>query len=337
MAVRRNKATALSSPATDRAGSTAGAVPARLMGASIVMVLLVSCAPSDAPVAHNDLAVSDAPAISARATAAIVAVTHPPAVIERAMLVSTAECMRESGFEFPPLGVFRRRGALSGSLAGIAPVLNVNAAEAHGYGRRISRSSWRTDPDVATRRYLSEFPPDKRRMYQRAKDDPEKGSVSVLLPGGIEVSAPAGGCIARARRDVFGSVGDFLRHFYVPQEIKTHTAAALKKEATRATLERYQVCMAALGYEVESPQQTLEMAMERFGHRRIDDSPTALEREMSVADARCQGESRFTVVLDREILTLATEWLAANERELVELVALQEEAARRSNKIIDGS
>lgn len=60
---------------------------------------------------------------------------------------------------------------------------------------------------------------------------------------------------------------------------------------------------------------------------------TTTRYEMSIPDARCQRESRFFEVSDQELLALADEWLAANERELIQLVALQEEAVSRSESI----
>jgi hypothetical protein len=268
---------------------------------------------------------------------AIVALTHPPPVLERAVLVTTASCMAGSGFDYPPLEVFERSTPLPGSLGGFLPALTVASASAGGYGDRIGVDNRATNGDLATEAYLSELPSRDRRRYTAVKEAPSSRQVSVTLPTGTEITATGKGCVARGRRAVYGSVRGFLRLFYFPQQIRRAATSSLRAPRVREALDAYVECMAAAGHGVATPNDTEAVAQRRFAGTRSHGRPSADEVALAVADATCQEESRFFSILDAQILTEAAEWLVEEERALLALQELQEDSIRRAEEIVRNS
>lgn len=265
---------------------------------------------------------------------AIVALTHPPSILERAELTTTAECMAGSGFDYPPLEVFERTTPLAGSLGGFLPPLPLSSARVAGYGGRIGVDSRATNGDLATEAYLSELPSGQHRRYATVKDAPASRQVSVRLPTGTEVAASSRGCVAQGRRSVYGSVRGFLRHFYFPQQIRRAASSALRDPRVREALAGYARCMTAAGHEAATPNDAEATAQRRFAGTRVHGRPAPDEIALAVADATCQEDSRFFEILDEQILTEAAEWLIAEDRSLVALEELQEDSVDRAEEIV---
>lgn len=270
--------------------------------------------------------------------AALVSLARPPISLEWAELKATALCMARKGFDYPPYEVFEPAGVVTGSLGGFLSPFSVESARRSGYEGRIrTRSTREGDPDSATKAYLATLPRRKRKLYLRIRAAPGSPPVVIKLPNGAEVTAPSGGCVGEGREAVYGSVRDFLKLFYYPQQVRQFGQEALGDSATHQALAEYVKCMDDAGYQVASPTDALDAAQEKFGATHIEGRPSEAELDMAVADATCQMESRFFQVLDQVLLRIAAGWVSDHEGDLLALADLQRAASKRAKRILEDS
>jgi hypothetical protein len=134
---------------------------------------------------------------------------------------------------------------------------------------------------------------------------------------------------------VYGSVRNYLRLFYYPQQLAGFGDEAQRSPAVRDALSRYAACMREAGYEIASPSQAADLAELRFGGTRPAGSePSEEERAMAVADARCQEASRLYPALDAALVRAASAWLNDHEGEILALADVQRAALARAREIL---
>lgn len=308
-------------------GTLLGSAVRRGSGVLLVAVLLGSaCEPRAEPVR---------PATRA----AIVAVAQTPTALELAAEKVTARCMAEAGFEYPPYRVLvsQPMAETSSTLGGFQPRLTLRWAEAHGYEGYISmRGEASRDLDAAEEAYLATLSSGDRERYARTLNDPGAGLITLRLPDGAEVGAAAEGCVAEGLRAVYGSVRNYLRLFYFPQQIGAFGQAALDAPEVGDALSQYGACMREAGFDVASPSDAVDLAEQLFGGSRPPASaPGDEERAMAVTDARCRLTSGFHDALEAALVREASAWLSEHEGEVLALADLQRAALSRARRILE--
>lgn len=248
----------------------------------------------------------------------------------------TAKCMSRSGFEYPPYAVSQPAIGTTGTIGGFGIPLTVQQAQRHGYEGRISRQ---TDTEIdAEASYVATLSQSRQALYRDTLDDSRSPRVLLRLPPRLEFSAFSRGCIAEGRIAVFGSVLNFLRLFYYPQQVTQFGDDALRDSGTIAAMSRYSDCMRAAGVDVKSPSKAIRLAERMFGSAAAGASPSDAERVMAVTDATCQSTSRVYETLEESVLRAASTWLNDHEDEILALAEIQKNVARpRAERTLQGS
>lgn len=215
----------------------------------------------------------------------------------------TARCMAAQGFtyEVDPLLV-TDRGAGLPSLGGFGTPLTLEEASDGYPATRLRRPA----PTRSQRRLTL--------LYDRALDAEHARQVHIRVQG-VAVGASTRGCAAAARRQLYGSVHNYLMVEYAAQGVRQFGAGALEDPQVRRAIAEYETCMRSAGYAVGNPGVARQLAARRFGRRDLDKVPSS-EVKMATTDARCQNRSEVYALLDEAVANAASGWLRTNESDL---------------------
>lgn len=166
--------------------------------------------------------------------------------------------------------------------------------------------------------------PRRTPRYERALDARHARQVRIEIPG-IAVGASTRGCVATARRQLYGSVRNYLMVEYAAQGIRQFGSSALEDSQVQRAITKYETCMRAAGYAAGNPGQARQLAVRRFGRTRLNEASPA-EVEMATSDARCQRRSEVYALLDDAVADAASEWLRATESDLEKTIEIRSRA-----------
>jgi hypothetical protein len=265
------------------------------------------------------------------------ALMRPPVQLAIAEARVTSRCMQGRGFRYPAAEALDRvPSATPSRLGGLGRPLHLEEATRVGYGFRISPRPG-TDPvERASGRYLSSLSHAEQAAYQHALAPDGSRGVRVELSGGLVVGAASQGCVAEARKAVYGSVQTFLRLAHVASEVPRVADAAMRHRRVRAAVRAYSGCMAGKGIPVGTPMLAVKLAEERFGGTRPEIGPVSdAERDMAVADAICQQRTGVNEAIDDAVIDAASWWLRDEAPRLLELAALQGNAVESAREILE--
>jgi hypothetical protein len=241
--------------------------------------------------------------------------------------------MAEAGFRYPPMENYMPVSETTSSLVGIPGPLDVSAAQLRGYGPEIGSSPGATDPETALQEYLAGLTANQQATFTSAEHGDGR-EVTITTPDGVVASAAADGCIADARKAVYGSVEDFLRLQYQPQAVYSLVSGVENTPEVQAAAQEYSQLMAQSGYDLANPAEARVLARQNFGSRGMNDPASDEERAMAVADAKAQKASQVYEVLAEAAVAKAADWLVRNEALLVELAEIQAASLERAGAII---
>lgn len=234
----------------------------------------------------------------------------------------TGRCMRKNGFAYEvdaPPGTSEDMETLP-SLGGFGTPLTVETAR-DGYPEVNAADPVTKDAE----------PGGTRRGFDRTLDDEHARQVHIEIPG-LAVGASTRGCVAEARRRLYGSVRNYLMVEYLAQGVRQFGSRALDDPAVRRSLETYETCMRGRGYAAANPGQARRIATRRS-------EGAAAEVQMAISDARCQEEAGVYAALDAAVWRAAAPWLETTKaaftstaevrsRAMGEAADLQREASR---------
>lgn len=292
-------------------------IPGRYQQCMVVVVLatLMSCAapPDD------------------RATAEIITAFHElmyrPVQLDHAEDHLVGECMTELGLHYPTNHPeIRASEPATGLLRTPAP-LSLDDARASGYPATLMRDPER--PPVAPVDAVAQsLPPDARKRYYQALlgDDPH--DVRVTLPDGFEVGTSSMGCVGVARRQIYGSVQNYLTIVYLPELAQHHVSVVVDDLVMRDVLQTYAGCMTGHGYQVGTPQDAVELALSYYPAGRRNVAKNA-EIALATVDAQCQQGARLQEKYKLTEDRVATLWIVRNQSVIASAhEALKETLAR---------
>lgn len=215
----------------------------------------------------------------------------------------TARCMAKQGFtyEVKPASAGVPDAALP-SLGGFGTPLTLEQASG-GYPATHSRrpAPTRSEPGRAV-------------GYDGALDVENARQVQIRI-GGLTVGASTRGCAAAARRQLYGSVRNYLMVEYAAQGIRQFGGAALENAQVQLAVAKYEACMRSAGYAAGNPGVARQLAERRFRRNGLDKTSPS-EVRMAMSDARCQNRSDVYSLLDEAVADAASSWLRANESDL---------------------
>lgn len=211
------------------------------------------------------------------------------------------------------------------TLAGIVSPLSAAEAAERGYrGVVAPHGSTQQDAGLSDRVQAALSPPGAAYTY-------------VEVPDVIRVGAPATGCLAEARTQLFGSVESWLLvDQFVAAGIRRFAVTAMRSPAVVEAAGRYERCMAERGYATKNPADTARQARLRWVEPDPAGAPTAEELAMAGADADCQRLSGVHAVLDDAVLELAGTWIRDNESTILELADTCATAIERARQVLAG-
>ncbi len=155
------------------------------------------------------------------------------------------------------------------------------------------------------------------------------GSREIVGPLGSRTSAD--GCLSRARRQVYGSVGTYLDVTWFINEVRYHQQGWTDNARAKAAAHEYLSCMSVRGYQLSSFGEVYEFAGRQFG---TQPAVTRPEREMAVAVAECQRTSRVWPTWDSLALELVGPWLENERTRMANLIVKADAAAVRARAIL---
>jgi len=223
------------------------------------------------------------------------------ALAENATQAATQRCMHARGLVFFP---FLQRTAAAATMATLVPgvpqaAISLAARQAHGYGFYAKGVRHATHPGSGGRpgredRYLASLPAGEKHRYLLAVFGLGNPKRSVTIPGigGHAEQVGTGGCLAAARRQVYGSLANFVLVVIGWGQLQGHLKPVQADPAFSAVIARWSACMADHGYQYRSPDNLWN----RLGPR-VYSSPTpanrALEIRTAVQDYRCSQAVRL--------------------------------------------
>ena len=230
----------------------------------------------------------------------------------------TARCMAAKGFAYqvdPPAA--SDDTARSPSLGGFGTPLTLEEAS-NGYPATQSERPAATGVES----------PGRTRRYQRALDREHARQVQIEIPG-FALGASSRGCVATARRQLYGSVRNYLMVEYAAQGIRRFASGVLEEPQVQRAVAEYETCMRAAGYAVDNPGQAPQLAERRFGQHRLGEA-SAREVEMATTDALCQSRSEVYSLLDEAVADAASDWLRVTESDLEKTFEIRSKAMDRA-------
>jgi hypothetical protein len=259
-------------------------------------------------------------------TRSLIELLNRPPVLTQAEELVTGKCMRRKGFRYPlrldPLGPDRPR-----TLAG--EPLTVAVAGREGYEFSGGGPSPRQT-------FLQRLPPELEAKARDALVPSGSPRVGVRLLGSWEVDAAQRGCVAKGRREVYGSVRNFLILWYGPQVIGSmidrYLVDAIDAPKVAEATSSYSRCMREGGFDVATPRAAWRLARQDFDHG--GDRVTSGEKRMATLDARCQKSSRIYGTLSRELADAASEVLEGHAARIARMRVMMRSSIRRAAMIL---
>jgi hypothetical protein len=214
--------------------------------------------------------------------------------------------------------------------------IGLTARQADGYGfyteavQRAAHPGAENQPDVEDK-YVASLTADVRQRYLLALRGPLSQTVSVTIPGAGTAQIEAGGCVAGARRQVYGSLANFILATTGWSQMTGQLYSAVQADpGFSAVIAKWSVCMAAHGYKYPSPEDLWN----RLGIR-IDRRPAPAYRALEVRTAVQDYECSLTVKLIPTIKALQvnharymSKGLAGNVARITQIFARALKAAR---------
>ncbi|WP_331768002.1 hypothetical protein [Embleya sp. NBC_00896] len=232
-----------------------------------------------------------------------------PAVLDEAENRLTARCMNQAGMTYPQVPAPHDDRPMVGLLRAAAP-LRAETVREHGYPDRwMTRDRIPEKGPVET--HADSLPPDVRERFHHLLGGEGGNDVRVALPGNFEVAASSSGCVGGARRQLYGSVENYLTVYYLPELVQRRASAADEDPDVRLAYAAFARCMAGEGYRTATPAAAVALATTYYpgGRQRAG----ADEKKLALADAGCQTEARLRERLAAAVDRLARRWLADNE------------------------
>ena len=220
---------------------------------------------------------------------------------ENATQAATQRCMHARGLVFYP---FFQPTAEAATMATLVPgvpqaAISLAARQANGYGFYAKGVRHATHPGSGGRpdredKYLASLPAGEKHRYLKALFEPGSAKLSVTIPGinGHAEQVATHGCVAAARRQVYGSLANFVLVVIGWRQLQGHLKPVQADPAFSAVIARWSACMAGHGYQYPSPDNLWN----RLGPR-VYTSPTpahrALEIRTALQDYRCSQAVRL--------------------------------------------
>jgi hypothetical protein len=191
---------------------------------------------------------------------------------------------------------------------------DVASARARGYGlgqRRPPSSPATAAPDNdPNARLLARMSPARQQAYTEALYGDPAQRITEPLGGGATLFLSVTGCVADARRQLYGDVRAFLHAEFLVVNIRRAADRVVRADpGYQQALGRWRACMRRSGHAYDEPAAARAAMADRRDR--------AMERAVAVADATCARQARLVATAKRgyqDALTAQTRKLDAEIR-----------------------
>jgi hypothetical protein len=197
------------------------------------------------------------------------------------------KCMKAKGISYPS------------DVDGPAPaggneqVLRLDERRRDGYGLFKSYSGKGQEPPEAEQR-VRQLPPDQRAAYHKALMGSEDTRQAIQLPGGGEVGFPTTGCVAEARRQIFGDLLVSARVAHVPSALDSRISQQVDTDPAYVKAENaWRGCMKRKGYAYQHPGDGYPDLQARYEKEGPSQRLRQQEIAIAVADAECARQAEI--------------------------------------------
>ncbi len=262
--------------------------------------------------------------------------SSPPRLLAQAEAGLVAQCMARAGLRYIPWETWAQRTfGPPMRLGGLGAPLPLETARENGYAELIDRVPEEDDPDTTLAQYLASLSDGGLDNYFRHLDPESSPEARITLHSGARVGAATTGCVAEARRHMYGSVARFLEIHNFQNELmgrRTEVDADLRVERASAT---YRLLMRDAGHVVADTADARRQANERFGNtRRLSDPVSEDELGLALVDAGCQQSSGINEATEEALIDVVSAWLIDNDPRIRALHDAMGEAVARARAVL---
>ncbi|WP_158885968.1 hypothetical protein [Amycolatopsis anabasis] len=211
---------------------------------------------------------------------------------------------------------------------------DVSWARKYGYGAvRSAQPGGQPPVPGPNEAYVNSLPPERQRVYTVTLQG-QGGQLSVPLPHGARISASDRGCLAEARRSLYGDLPRWFRAKNIAQRVAKFVQDEVRADARyQQAVRDWAACIRRSGRDVADPKQLHKELAHRT--RQLDKvAAKSLEVETAVAEATCATSIGMTAIvgeLEREHEPAVR---ATYQRELTDFATLNQAALPRAQELL---
>lgn len=250
-----------------------------------------------------------------------------------------ADCMAEQGLQYEisatppddPLQTAARRHFRYGTD-------DIAWAREHGYGlsRPLASETNELAGEGPNQQHVESLSKADRKVWDEALNGTEDGELDVQLESGRTVFMRTEGCVAEARKILYGDLGKYLFFTYTVREL-TENAQARVYDAPeyKAALDEWSDCMQAAGY---SSSDTFELRENVRGRTEAlgEDEAWLIEQATAVDDATCNREVGLYETASRLEGELTQEALEGSQDTVLQYLEMRAAALEAAEEAVDG-
>ncbi|MGI8407583.1 MAG: hypothetical protein ACR2L3_03645 [Actinomycetota bacterium] len=239
-------------------------------------------------------------------------------------------CMERAGFQFITVPPEQLVPSAPGSQWGRD---DVGFAKHRGYELAASKSGdVVVDPNAA---YVASLSREEARQFTIAYSGTDKDRLSISLDNGTVFSINGEGCLADARRRLYGDLPAYFELSVATMQIEPEVDRRVAADPAYVdALRQWQECIHNEGYGFATPADAFAAASALYEESPIPSDAKVMETRIAVADAQCGVESRLARVGQSLESRYQKEIRAANEGEVIAALQLQAEAVERAKGIL---
>lgn len=184
-------------------------------------------------------------------------------------------------------------------------------------------------------RYVYSLPGPVRARYVTALEGPARARGTLRLPDGQAGTYPTGGCVAAARRELYGSVRAALADPLVPQAMTRLFGVFLSSyHPYLAALHAWHQCMTAAGWHFATPQAAIE-SIQTLALRGVSRAELA-RRQAAVAsaDVTCNARTGLRTRTSEARTTFVAQQPRQLLQELQGIYVTRQRAMRMALKVL---
>jgi hypothetical protein len=156
-----------------------------------------------------------------------------------------------------------------------------------------------------------------------------------LINGG-KVSDLTGGCVGRARKEVYGSIANFVTVFSgLPSLTNEVEDEVYSSSAYQSAMSSWSRCMSNLDFKFSSPGLAEQSIYELYSKKGLTQVDRRQEIAVSLADFHCASRSDLESTFDSSMKRAAGDLSGSLQRQALIMIQLQKQALSRAKSLLE--